>query len=218
MTTADNISPERKAALIEKYHDINVEDDFPWYECVFEDFHAEMSTCGVEVEDILFSGFWSQGDGACFSGNVYDWSKLFDAMGYCRKEDAVLYRLADEHWSAHWWHRGHYYHEGCVHFAFDSAETGAGYSCPDAFVSHYAPNDIEEGTLQATAWAAALSQYDPDAICEHVEGFMKDKMRELYKRLEDEYYYLTSEEVVWETIVNSELHIEDEDQAADTAA
>jgi hypothetical protein len=40
------------------------------------------------------------------------------------------------------------------------------------------------------------------------EEIIKDYMHELYSRLRKEYEYLTSEEVVWESIVANELHLE----------
>jgi hypothetical protein len=40
------------------------------------------------------------------------------------------------------------------------------------------------------------------------EDIVKGYMQELYSRLQKEYEYLTSEEVVWESIVANELHLE----------
>lgn len=42
--------------------------DYDWWEPVYEDAKAFAEFLGIEIERINFSGFWSQGDGACFTG------------------------------------------------------------------------------------------------------------------------------------------------------
>lgn len=51
--------------------------DYEWWECTFDDFVEVCKVMGVEVardqhnaHDIVFSGFWSQGDGATFAGQI----------------------------------------------------------------------------------------------------------------------------------------------------
>ena len=48
-----------------------------WYDSVYYDFKTEGVEKGFEIEDIRFTGFWSQGDGASWSGTVFlpDWLK-----------------------------------------------------------------------------------------------------------------------------------------------
>lgn len=41
-----------------------------WYDSVYYDFKEEGKEKGFYIEDIKFSGFWSQGDGASWSGDV----------------------------------------------------------------------------------------------------------------------------------------------------
>ena len=42
--------------------------DYEWYDFVFEDAKKCASILGIEIDNIYFSGFYSQGDGACFNG------------------------------------------------------------------------------------------------------------------------------------------------------
>ncbi len=51
--------------LIDKYRDVLVGHG-DWYESVYEHFKEMMSVIGIRVDKVYFSGFWSQGDGACF--------------------------------------------------------------------------------------------------------------------------------------------------------
>lgn len=60
---------EREQRLIEKYRDANVE-FADWHDPSLESF---VEVCGewgmgIEQQDITYTGFWSQGDGASFSG------------------------------------------------------------------------------------------------------------------------------------------------------
>ncbi len=63
-----------QAALIERYRDINVE--HKWWDFEYDHFTAQMLRAGVRVAHIRFSGFWSQGDGACFEGGVSETGQL----------------------------------------------------------------------------------------------------------------------------------------------
>jgi hypothetical protein len=41
-----------------------------WYDYIYEDAKEEGASKGFQIEDIAFSGFWSQGDGAMWIGDV----------------------------------------------------------------------------------------------------------------------------------------------------
>jgi hypothetical protein len=63
--------------IIEKFSDIDT--DYEWNEFVLEDFIEKTSKLGFNISnnDIQFSGFHSQGDGASFEGdiNILDYLK-----------------------------------------------------------------------------------------------------------------------------------------------
>ena len=42
--------------------------DYEWWDGVFEDAKRVGALIGIGIDDIRFSGFWSQGDGASLSG------------------------------------------------------------------------------------------------------------------------------------------------------
>jgi len=123
---------------------------------------------------IYFSGFWSQGDGACFEGH-YAYARQASAKirDYAPK-DAVLHQIADAlqaaqrsnfyRLRAEVRHRGRYYHEYCMEIAVarDSA------------------------TYQAVTGGAG------DTVIEA----LRDLARWLYRQLEPEYEYLSSDEGV----------------------
>ena len=83
------MSDERKQALIERYRDLNVE-YIEWWDCIYDGFKEDMEKVGIEVEDMRFSGFWSQGDGASFTGYMrskpfFEYHKLADSYPWVAK-------------------------------------------------------------------------------------------------------------------------------------
>jgi hypothetical protein len=67
--TFGELAPEVQRKVVEHERYINVEDHF-WYEPIIEDWTEQLEQLGFENVKILFSGFGSQGDGACFTAAV----------------------------------------------------------------------------------------------------------------------------------------------------
>ena len=70
--------------------------DYEWYDFVFEDAKKCASILGIEIDNIYFSGFYSQGDGACFNGRfsyAKGWKKALKAYAPI---DAELLRIGHE--------------------------------------------------------------------------------------------------------------------------
>jgi len=178
----DTTSSER-TALIEKYRDINTGHD--WWEYVYEVFCQDMADIGIRVDQMYFSGFWSQGDGACFEGAVTDWRLFLGSMGYT---DPALVSFAEDFASVQCSHRGHYYHENCTFFDIEIPSIDPGEH------SGYSNKFLQ------LAWAALMQKYDLDDLAKDIIHAFKDHMRELYARLSTEYDHLTSDDAVWETI------------------
>lgn len=107
--------------------------DYEWWDEVYDDAVTIAKLMGIEIEDaprgrtgpaIFFSGFSSQGDGACFEGE-YAYAKGSAAkVREHAPKDTELHRIAREladiqrrhlyGLSASVKHRGHYYHEHCT--------------------------------------------------------------------------------------------------------
>lgn len=163
---------------------VNVDNTW-WHEHIKEQLVCVMAAIGVYVEEMYFSGFWSQGDGACFSGFVDDWGKYLGHLGYT---DSKLHTVADDAgWMVSWKHSGHYYHENCVQFSFENFDM-------------VNPFDEEEDPIRYAVWQHTVGQTDMHKLERDIVENLKDHMRKLYKDLEAEYEYLTSDEVVAETL------------------
>jgi hypothetical protein len=162
---------------------------FNTFEPEFDDFVQVAAILGITFKeakrggvDIFYSGFSSQGDGACYNGNYS--SPTTNPPLLIREyapQDAELHRIADELekiQAAHdydivakTWHEGHYYHEYCM----------------DTDVHMF---DGDDSPVAGTA----------DAVVKLLRAFAKW----IYKQLNDMYDYEQSNEYVDECIVANE--------------
>jgi hypothetical protein len=192
------VNSEQRERLLERHRYINVE-HYDWWDCAYEDFKEDMKAVGVHVNRMYFSGFCSQGDGACFEGSLEDTLKYLD---HHHKDQYPMIRKLLEHEGCVYVrceHRGHYCHQYCTEFWAD-ADT----------LTDMIPQPTEFHETIVEQWQEQLedeiNEFEKDII-EQWRSYMGD----LYRKLEAEYDYLTSDEAVWETIEANELDEDDED-------
>ncbi len=180
--------------LMDKHRTINV-DHNDWYESVYESFTERMERQGITVDKIMFSGFWSQGDGACFDGCI---NPLRFLRKHFPKDYPMLRKVVGLGGRVHlaWKHRGHYYHE--YSNSFDLDVEGFEYLIVK-------PTDFHE---QVVASLDKKLQEELDTFEDDAVPLIRGYMKQLYRELEKEYDYLTSDEAVKETIIANELHKE----------
>ena len=142
-----------------------------WYEDIYEDVKSVARILGIEIDHIYFSGFWSQGDGACFVGR-YEYqgsgsTPKDETLSEIKNElDRIQQQYPDEPLYAEVSHRSpHYYH---AH-------------------STIIDTNIED-------------------VCEPLRDFMDW----IYRRLENEYDYQQSTEVITENIVINDYEFDKE--------
>lgn len=195
------MTDEQKQALIERYRDFNV-DGVAWWDCVYHDFTEDMVEAGIHVYDMSFSGFWSQGDGASFTGYINDNKKFLEQHGLTVSypwmtkllEMGGDFTLEVERTSHH------YVHENTV---------GVTLSHTDMF-THVLPRDDLRSAI-AEQWDNLL-EAEYNTICDAATDIIRGYCRELYRRLEETYEYLTSDEAVWEAIVANDLDEVEEEE------
>lgn len=208
------LSPARRDELLEKHRNTNVE--FDWWDAVYEQFTEQLKEIGVQVAycskrthndrtynepQIFFSGFWSQGDGACFAGEVCDWNKLLTAMG----EDRFIPFATEEGWNFGCTAGGRYCHSGTMDFEGEM-------HLPEN------PFDEDQELLQYEAWKVGkLTDEDTDGLYERLKTKFKDLADDLYRRLEEEHDYQTSDEQVIEYILEHAADELVEDEEEETA-
>lgn len=178
----EELPEQAQKAALERYRNWNVE-GFNWWDVTYYDAKQIGNLLGLDIRNIWFSGFWSQGDGACFEGS-YEYAKGSPkAIREYAPQDAELHRIADKlaalqrayfyRLCAYVKHSGHYQHEYCTDI--DVAE--------------------RDESLNATR---------PLPETEIVE-LLRSFMRWIYRQLEQEYEYQVSDEAVRESLIANEV-------------
>lgn len=205
--TIDELGEEAKARAIEANRDFNTFDDY-WYEDLIgvmgdpdktpggeRAFLAqEPEKEGFEIEEILFSGFSNQGDGASFTGRVdveryIKHHKLGNkyrlllraAQGYL-DGDANAWIKRDGYFA------GHYVHE----------YTMSAYVEADAYYEDTYTEEVAELTRERL-------QEQARGLAEDIEERAKEIARSIYRALEEEYEYQTSDEAIIEGLHANEI-------------
>jgi len=170
--------------------------DYDWYEYVYENFKTDCNAVGVIVHDIQFSGFWSQGDGATFSGRVYVYEWMAH-KGFDVTHPAVYIACRDD---------GSYVSLEKGKFNNMRANL-AEYTCETT------PSGMFEG-LEQEAWEELVgAQLSDLSIEDEVLSFCDDLAGKLYINLRDEYEHLTSEEMFIEHCEANEITFEENEDA-----
>lgn len=171
--------------------------DYDWYGAVYEDFQQIAEILGLRLKTrsmrlngvgsrqkpcIWFRGFWSQGDGACFE-TFYSYRK--NAPRRIREhapQDAALHRIADALQAVQ---RRNFYQ-----LRAEASHRGHYYHeyCMTVSVERDSPT-YQDMTADAE-----------DTVAEA----LRDLARWLYRQLEREHEYLTSDEAVDEVIAANE--------------
>lgn len=172
----DELSKDAQEKVIESFYDINI--DYEWYEMTVDQLKREGEEKGFDIDNIYFSGFSSQGDGAMFEGSVNDFS-LFTVGINPHVIKAVKNNCLNLSWSVK--HRGHYYHSGCRAISFDAGNYPGYYQ-------------------QGYGWKGNF-QDNMDILENNIEAAYEDFCSYIYRTLEKEYEWRTSKEEITETIL-----------------
>lgn len=161
--------------------------DYEWWDYVYDDAKTIANIIGIDITNIYFSGFWSQGDGACFEGSYsYKCGGVRELLKYAPIDTELhniavslrdLQRPAFYQLSAQVSHRGHYCHEGCTDISVYDDRDG-----------DYVDHETHDAVVEC----------------------LRDFMRWIYRRLESEYDYLMSDECVDEMIESNEYTFTEE--------
>lgn len=195
------LSKERQQELIEKY--CEGQHEFFDGSAVTEDWEQILNYLGFLDVNIHWSGFWSQGDGACFSGRWYVECVNYAGLTFHLSEETAkeygayaerakaVYDFADDGDDlppslvryADITHTGRYCHEHSVSFSYDDEEPDDGYT--------------------------------DDAVKEF-EDWCRGLMRTIYRALESEYDYFTGEDYAREMLEHDDEDYEEEEEACPT--
>lgn len=112
------------------YRTIISEDSF-WSESVIEDAKDIGKLLGITIDEIYWSGFWSQGDGACFEGKWAASDVDFKSLNTYIPQDKELQHIGgvlagikedNPNGIASIAHRGFYYHSHSMEIDIDNVD------------------------------------------------------------------------------------------------
>ena len=183
------LSDKAKQKALETFRDINTDDDF-WFEHTLEDFDSICECLGIDISKgrgrtgkaIYFSGFSSQGDGACFEGSYAYKKGATKAIRAYAGLDKELHRIADD---------------------LQALQKANFYQLTAGIENRHRGYSI----------SVDVNRYDDKAISEATEDAVKELMNDLcswlYKSLESEYDYMTSDAAIIETIEANEYEFDE---------
>jgi len=157
--------------------------DHEWYDCTMDDAKECLKHCGFDIGDIRFSGFWSQGDGACFDNTTWDASDVdVKALQEHAPQDQELHRLV----AALAEISGISTKDG--ESALDAGEAIFARIKHTGHYSHEHSSEIDGENFNTLDDETAFGE------------LARDAMKWAYRRLEAEYDYINSDEQIDETI------------------
>ena len=179
-TTEKRVFTQEEQERIDNNRSINVDNDW-WHECTIEGFSEDMEAIGVSDFEFSFSGFWSQGDGASFTGSVSNLEKFLVAV---TDLSPLFIEMIQEDISIGFRRTSHHYcHE-------NTCTTNISWDGEDKIVL------LDKLELQIEFEMAPIIA----KIEKQIEEWREGKCKEFYRTLEKEYDFLTTDEEVWETL------------------
>jgi hypothetical protein len=184
------LSKTEQQAILDKHRPVEMEDH--WWDNVYEQFQYDLIEAGYGVNvnhgrpSIFFSGFCSQGDGACFEGYVADFTRA-------AKDFPVLLKAAYTDRSLRWYSRGNYCHAETLEFSeyFDVRNEFDRRDEPLRW--HARESEIRDAENEWVKFVEATEKKVKDLCCD------------LYTKLEEENDHLTSDETVLENLIANDL-------------
>ena len=167
------LSASAQQNAIGKFRENNLDDD--WYDSVYEDAMTIGALMGIDIDKIYFSGFSLQGDGACFEGNYHYQKGGTKAIKDYAPLDTKLHIIAESLQAL----------QSKNFYRLTATIKHSGYyyhsGCTDIDVSN------------GDNWAN-------DETEKELKDILRSFMNWIYHKLEEDYTYLQSDEVIKESI------------------
>lgn len=184
------LDDDAKEKAIESMYDVNV--NYDWWDFVIDDIQEQLTEMGIDKPKVRFSGFWSQGDGASFTGETIDLITLIEYLKL-QNEFKLLYTALNA--------------DMLDYAAYISGNTRDvhEYSCRfeiDSF--NYFNDDLWDESEDKYTEQYDLYEQEMKRLQEYLEDWRLDYSQDIYHRLEKEYEYLTSKDAIVETILANE--------------
>lgn len=177
------LKPETQKKVLDRMRDLNV-DDQEWYLNTTEYFQDQLAELGYSHPKIYFSGFWSQGDGACFDADSLDLVQWIRSTVKRQEKYKSLIDLVAEF--------------GISGSIFKASNSNL-YSHERTRTFCLETSDMTEEHDATKEQHALLDELEKD-----IEQDRLNLCKDIYKSLEDEYESLTTDESIKEAIEANE--------------
>ena len=186
----EELPEDLEEKVLDKHRNFNVEDN-DWWNFVYEIWVEKLEEMGFMKPKIWFSGFWSQGDGACFDCDSMDLDKFVKAHA------ENLIPIFFPH----------------TRFLREIPNVCRAWTVTvNPHYSHYNTRDMRfewdefpEGLEATGEIEGMLTQFE--AL---VESVREEKSKEIYRALEEEYEYLTTDESVAEALTSNDYEFDED--------
>lgn len=199
-----------KAKVLDKHRLINVDYDW-WHECVLDEWKDKLESLGFTDPEIEWSGFWGQGDGASFTASQVPlpstdpsvteaWNLLVGAAALLG--ETVTEDINDLAYGSVKRISGcRYYHEHSVDVDWEWNDPPF-----NNWQWHWAYDRVPDGLEPVVE----MLRNAVESYFANLEERVRDLCREIYRDLEKEYEYLTSNEVVRDTLEANDYDFDEE--------
>jgi len=152
---------------------------YEWWDSIDDWFKEDMKPFGLDVREIYFSVAYCQGDYASFDAYL-DFAKWLEAAGYAEQYPALVVGCRD--------------YDLIVKVNDRRNRPRVDWDYYYQVGSNTDPSGVFE-MLDQDAWTELIdSQFDAEDWEQLINDWLESKAKELYKALQEEYEYLTSEE------------------------
>lgn len=210
--------PNQQACLDKnRYYEVELDD---WWRFCYDEKREDWLEIGLDVpaKQMFFSGFASQGDGACFDDCTIDWEKFWPQL---TGKYYFLARFKQHLPQPELHHSGRYSHEYSVSISLDDPYSYAETEMVDTAIKQRFPRmpDYTQSVYRDhyEIWDSLADRYQDRFVQElaeletELQELLRDKMRDLYAALEAEYDYLTSDEFLREKFTDDDTRLFAED-------
>lgn len=194
----DELPQEAKKRAIDINRDMFIE-GFDWWEDIIDEFTSELESIGMDRVKCDFSGFYSQGDGASFTGRVSDNKKFLQSIKFPLFNFDLINRpsikekfkkLADDF---------------CDNIYIEIVRNSSRYYHESSIEANVELDGEENIELDLGVFELGGNmKINMDKMMESVESWVTEWARksskDLYRRLEKDYDSLTSDETVAEEL------------------
>lgn len=185
----NELSEDAKKKAIEKLRDINV--DHQWWNFIYDDVQKILGFLGFQDITIEFSGFYSQGDGASFTGRYSfnkEWRKALEEYDPLDHNDSGWKKFGE-----------------ALEAASKIVEASTGEGHIEAEITRSDHHYSHENTVSFNVYSSEDMYADiPEEAGEAFVDTCQNIMRHIYGKLEGSYDNLTGDEAVAECIIANE--------------